>query len=60
MMNSSSHFYKCGNSGNPFHNSENLFHICMFLIVTEGLLQNDSGYNVNLMLSATDHNFSVF
>jgi len=52
MMNSSSHFHKCGNSGN-------LFHICMFSIVIEGLLQNDNGYNINLILSVTDHNFSV-
>ena len=52
MMNSSSHFHKCGNS-------RNLFHICMFSVVTEGLLQNDRDYSINLMLSVTDHNFSV-
>lgn len=51
MMNSNSHFHKCGNSGN-------MFHIGMFSIVTESLLQNDSGY-INLILSVTDHNSSV-
>jgi len=40
MMNSSSYFHKCGNSGD-------LFHICMFSVVIEGLLQNDWPHQFN-------------